>query len=136
MFPASSFGVTLPGAAGNWQTIDTRWWSPSVTMNFAGDPAVERDVTEEIASYGRQIGWLNDIVAALVQVAGKNAIKGEAAKSLKSFDEARLKIDEIKKRKRQNAIDLARQTLARLKKENGPAYRLLLQSLADDASRD
>ena len=49
----------LPFSGGNWQTIDTRWWSPNISMNFAGNPAVEREVTEDVASYGSQIGWLN-----------------------------------------------------------------------------
>ena len=60
----------FPGAGGNWQTIDTRWWSPTVSVNFAGNPAVEREVTEDVASYGRQIGWLSDIVIALVDING------------------------------------------------------------------
>jgi len=62
----------LPGAGGNWQTIDTRWWSPNVTVNYAGNPAVERDVIENVASYGKQIGWLNEIVTALVKIEGES----------------------------------------------------------------
>ena len=36
----------------------TRWWSPNISLNFAGDAGIEREVNEDVASYGRQIGWL------------------------------------------------------------------------------
>ncbi len=125
------FSVAMPGAGGNWQTIDTRWWSPNLTMNFAGDPAIEREINEEVATYGRQIGWLNDIVAALVEADGKAAI-ANSEKATQSFDKleaARRKIDAIKHRKAADAIDQARDAMARLAKADAPAYRRLLRSL-------
>ncbi len=62
--------IMFPGAAGNWQAFDARFLSPNVSVNFAGDPTVEREVTEDVASFGTQIGWLNDIVSALAAAAG------------------------------------------------------------------
>src|SRR3979409_1371477 len=99
MFPLP-FLTALPGV-GNWQTIDTRWWSPTVTMNFAGNPAVEHEVTEDVASYGRQIGWLNASAPSLVSSDGHLAIKRHpnAADSLRKLEGARRKIDAIKKRR-------------------------------------
>jgi hypothetical protein len=125
------FSVALPGAGGNWQTIDTRWWSPNLTMNFAGDPAIEREINEEVATYGRQIGWLNDIVAALVEADGKAAIaKSEkATKSFNKLETARRKIEAIKQRKAANALDEARDAMVKLAKEDAPAYRRLLRLL-------
>src|ERR1700687_924140 len=104
------FLTALPGAAGNWQNIDTRWWSPTVTMNFAGNPGVEREVTEDVASYGRQIGWLNDIVTALVAAEGQDAIKRhpKAADSLRKLAAAQHKIDAIKKRRGGNTAHTAK----------------------------
>src|SRR5258706_1224255 len=92
--------TALPGV-GHSQPIDTRWWPPTVTMNFAGNPAVEREVTEDVASYGRQIGWLNDIVTALVATEGQAAIKRDpkAADSLRKLAAAQHKIEAIKKRR-------------------------------------
>ena len=65
-FP-NPLSIMFPGAGGNFQSFD--FWSPRVSVNFAGNPAVEREVTEDVASYGSQIGWLNDIVAALAKAA-------------------------------------------------------------------
>ena len=92
----------FPVTAGNWQTIDTRWWSPTVSVNFAGNPAVEREVTEDVASYGRQIGWLGDIVLALAEAGGEEVIKRKsaAADSLIKLRQAQERIQEIKQRRK------------------------------------
>ena len=44
------FNIMFPGAGGNFQAFD--FWSPRVSVNFAGNPAVEREVNEDVASYG------------------------------------------------------------------------------------
>ena len=125
-FPFFAF----PGAGGNWQTIDTRWWSPTVSVNFAGTPSVEREVTEDVASYGRQIGWLNDIVAALAE-RERDVIKGNAraAESFAKLEAAQHKIDAIKKRRADTAVDNARNALANLAATDEAAYGQLVHSL-------
>jgi hypothetical protein len=47
------------------QRITAPWFSPSLTVNYAGDPKIEDRVVTEVASYGRQLGWLTEIVLAL-----------------------------------------------------------------------
>ena len=47
------------------QRITAPWFSPSLTVNYAGDPVVEDRVVTEVASYGRQIGWLTENRARL-----------------------------------------------------------------------
>ena len=124
----------FPGAGGNWQTIDTRWWSPTVSVNFAGNPAVEREVTEDVASYGRQIGWLSDIVIASVDIEGRDVVarKAEAADSLQKLIAAQAKIDEIKRRRKDVALANARGTLANLAASDLGAYARLARSLDPD----
>src|ERR1700704_4198222 len=114
MFPIP-FLTALPGV-GNWQTIDTRWWSPTVSVNFAGNPAVEREVTEDVASYGRQIGWRRGLARALCQASGGEVIKPKtaAANSLTKLRQAQERIDEIKARRKDTALDNARGALANL----------------------
>jgi hypothetical protein len=43
------------------------WFSPALTVNYAGDPVIENRVVTEVASYGRQIGWLTEILLALAK---------------------------------------------------------------------
>ena len=122
----------FPGAGGNWQTIDTRWWSPNVSMNFAGNPAVEREVTEDVASYGRQIGWLNEIVTALVKIEGRESVARHAADALEKLEEAQDKIKKIKKRREDTAISNARAALANLAATDKDSYSRLVRSLDAD----
>src|SRR5258708_1247001 len=46
------------------QRITAPWFSPSLTVNYAGDPAVEDRVVTEVASYGKQLGWHTEIAIA------------------------------------------------------------------------
>jgi hypothetical protein len=128
-FPFNVF----PGAGGNWQEIFTRWWSPNISLNFAGDAGVEREVNEDVASYGRQIGWLNDIVAALAK-ANPGALAGDARAegSLASLTDAMKRIDDIKKRRKASAYDTARSALAKLGTSDKAAYKRLVTSLDPD----
>ena len=61
------FNIMFPGAAGNVQSFDARAFSPTYTFNFAGNAAIEREVSEEVASYGRQIGRLGDALEVLLR---------------------------------------------------------------------
>ena len=120
------FNIMFPGAGGNLQTFD--FWSPRVSVNFAGNSAVEREVNEDVASYGSQIGWLNDIVVALADAA-PGALKTDAQDALKSLKDAMTKIDDIKQRRKLNAVDTARDALIRLGASDKDAYGRLVRSL-------
>jgi hypothetical protein len=120
----------FPGAGGNWQTIDTRWWSPNISVSFAGDPVIEREVTEDVASYGSQIGWLNDIVIALAAAAPDAIVtNADAKRALDKATKARVEIDRIKRRRKQSAIDKARDALADLGASDTAGYARLVRSL-------
>jgi hypothetical protein len=123
----------FPGAGGNWQTIDTRWWSPNISVSFAGDPGIEREVTEDVASYGSQIGWLNDIVIALA-AAAPDAVdsNAEARRALDKLAKAQVDIEKIKRRRKETAVDKARDALADLGASDKAAYGRLVRSLNPD----
>jgi hypothetical protein len=123
----------FPGAAGNWQAFDARFLSPNVSVNFAGNPMIEREVTEDVASYGTQLGWLNDIVYALAK-ASPDSVNADpdARTSLDMLDAAMAKIDKIKKRRKTDAYDSAREALAALGASDKAAYSRLVHSLDAD----
>lgn len=129
------FGLfNLPGAGGNWQEIMTRWWSPNIEVNFAGNADVERAINEDVASYGTQIGWLNEVIMAL---AATMPVDGDqkAKTALEKIREADKKIEDIIKWRKGNAMTKAREALADLKTSNAEGYRRLLQSLSSDLPR-
>jgi hypothetical protein len=121
----------FPGAGGNWQEIMTRFWSPNIAVNFAGNADVEREVNEDVASYGRQIGWLNDVVLALSANA-QFASGSDAEDALAKMKSAEEDIKKIKGRHKESALDRARDALKTLRKEDASAYRDLLRSSQRD----
>ena len=127
------FSIMFPGAAGNWQAFDAHLFSPNVSVNFAGNPMVEREVTEDVASYGTQLGWLTEIVAALA-AAAPDTIKADkdAEASYNSLMDALKKIDAIKRRRKASAYDSARDALERLGAADKRAYGRLVRSLDPD----
>ncbi|WP_373991910.1 hypothetical protein [Duganella sp. BuS-21] len=104
-----------------WQRIYSPWFSPALTFNFAGDEAVEARVVADVASYGKQIGWLNEIV--LAQLEGK-APKAEVVNKLTN---AVAKIEEIKKGKKNEAYRAAVTALDFLADSQPELYKDLVE---------
>jgi hypothetical protein len=121
--------IMFPGAGRNFQTFE--FWSPRVSVSFAGNSASEREVTEDMGSYGSQIGWLNDIVAAESGAACGEGQPGRAGRAV-NIKDAMKKIDEIKQRRKANALDTARDALANFGSADKDAYKRLVNSLDPD----
>lgn len=124
----------FPGAGGNWQEIMTRWWSPNISVNFAGNADVEREVSEDVASYGTQIGWLNEVVLVLSAALPADA-DPKAREALANIQAADEKISRIIGRRKGNAMDKAREALKELSKADVDGYRRLVSALSDDLPR-
>ena len=124
------FNIMFPGAGGNMQSFD--FWSPTISVNYAGDRVIEREVNEDVASFGSQIGWLNEIVIALAEAAPEVQSNKAAEAALKRLEAAQKKIDAIKKRRKSDAVDAARDALANLGAADKAAYGRLVRSLNPD----
>lgn len=124
----------LPGAAGNWQEIMTRWWSPNISVNFAGNADVERTINEDVASYGTQIGWLNEVVMALAHAMPVDG-DPKAKTALEKIKEADKKITDIINQRKGSAMTKAREALEDLQKSDAEGYRRLLRSLEREPRR-
>jgi hypothetical protein len=103
------------------QRITAPWFSPSVTVNYAGDAAVEDRVVTEVASYGKQLGWLTEIVIA--------SAKGQPlpSETLVRLEKAAREIDAIKAQSRASAVEAANDALDRLERDNPDQYNELLR---------
>jgi len=102
------------------QRITAPWFSPSLTVNYAGDPQVEDRVVTEVASYGRQLGWLMEITIALAK---QQALPEE---TLRRLEQASEKIEAIKKSVQGSALDEAQMALDRLERDQPEVYKRLL----------
>ena len=110
------------------QRITAPWFSPSLTVNYAGDPAIEDRVVTEVASYGKQLGWLNDIVLALAK---QQAVPKD---TLSCLEEAVEKIDVIKTQIQLSVVEAANKALDRLKLQEPDAYAKLLRERKQGAT--
>jgi hypothetical protein len=103
------------------QRITAPWFSPSLTVNYAGDPVIEDRVVTEVASYGRQLGWLTEIAIALA----KNETPPKD--TLHHLEQASRKIEAIKKEAHLSALQEANKALDRLEREQPAQYDTLLR---------
>ncbi len=125
--PFWMFRLPLSGAVN--QRITAPWFSPSLTVNYAGDSAIEDRVVTEVASYGKQLGWLNEIVLAL---ASRQSVPQETLNRLKK---AVQEIETIKKEVQPSAVDAANKALDQLKREQPDRYAELLRDRQRDGKR-
>jgi hypothetical protein len=115
------FGVFRSPLSGDVnQRITAPWFSPSLTVNYAGDPEIEDRVVTEVASYGRQLGWLMEITLALAK---QQALSGE---TLRRLEEASEEIKAIKESVHRSALDEAKRALDRLERHEPEVYKKLL----------
>jgi hypothetical protein len=108
------------------QRITAPWFSPSLTVNYAGDPIIEDRVVTEVASYGRQLGWLTEIALAL---ANKQPLPRE---TLRRLEQASRDIEAIKKDVQPSALEAASKALDRLEREQPAQYERLLRERRGD----
>jgi hypothetical protein len=115
----------LPWSGPVTQDLLDHWFSPAVTYNFAGDATIEKQVVESVASYGRQIGWLNEVVLALAD--GKTPPPA----TVERMRQAAQQVEALKAIHTSSAFADATDALARLKKESPGSYDQLLLTLIE-----
>jgi hypothetical protein len=103
------------------QRITAPWFSPSVTVNYAGDPEVEDRVVTEVASYGKQLGWLTEITIALAR---RQPVPEE---TLVRLEKAAKDIAAIKEQVGVSAVEAANDALDRLERHDPTQYHNLLR---------
>jgi hypothetical protein len=103
------------------QRITAPWFSPSLTINYAGDPAVEDRVVTEVASYGKQLGWLTEITIALARM------QPVPEETLSRLEKAAKDIAAIKEQVGASTVDAANDALDRLERHDPDQYHALLR---------
>lgn len=96
----------------------TNWFSPQVELNFSGNKNIEAAVISEVASYGKQLGILNDAVLAL---AGDNDHP-----AIQRLSEITAQIEKVKDRCKADQKSVAKEQLDRLLKNDPEALKELL----------
>jgi hypothetical protein len=114
-----SIDAPLSGDVSQW----FRLFSPTI-VNGEGDPALEREIVEDVATYGKQIGEITDVVLALA--AQSKLPETQALAELKTIAVA---VAAKKAEYRKNALEHARKAMDDLREHDPEGYALLLAGL-------
>jgi uncharacterized protein YdcH (DUF465 family) len=106
----------------------SNFFSPSYTINFAGKWPVEERIVSNVASYGKQLGWLSEIVLELTK--GKEFPGDTLAKLKRAVGH----IEQIKAEHTRSAEEDARDALERLKQEDPDQFRRIISKLSHELS--
>ncbi len=98
------------------------WFSPTIEVSYAGNQAIERDVVENVASFGKQLGIVIDAVVAL---AGD-----DKANELKALKDLKNEVDTVKARHKRDIKRDAEAAIERLAKLDEPALKTLIRRYA------
>jgi hypothetical protein len=104
----------------------------NISTTRAGDPELERRITQEVASYGRQLGTVLDAVDALIRHQRGETLPPDDERALDVLQELRAQVEELKAH---NATESAERVideverLARRPQENAATLRRLRAAL-------
>lgn len=111
------------------QDIAAEWFRSAIKPG-AGDPELERAIFERV-SYGKQLGILTDVLAALTQP--QNLSATETASIQQSLQTLKDDITAVKQEHRQQAQDVALKqavsTLENLIQTNRPEFDRIVQTI-------
>src|SRR5688572_2692710 len=115
----SPVDAPLSGDVSQWFKI----FSPTI-VNGEGDPVLEREIVEDVATYGKQIGEITDVVLALAAHA-----KLPDNQALAELKDVAAKVAQKKAEYRQGVLERARKAMDELREHDPEGYALLLAGL-------
>jgi hypothetical protein len=116
--PAST-DTPLSGDVSQWFRI----FSPTI-VNGQGDPVLEREIVENVATYGKQIGEITDVVLALAAHA-----KLPENQALAELKDIAARVAQKKAEYREGVLERARKAMDELREHDPEGYALLLAGL-------
>ena len=99
-------------------------WFPTV-INYQGDPVIERRITEEVASFGKQLGIISE---ALLEIADRSG-----QKQIDRLRRIVSDIDELKARQHVSLTEATRDSFEALARDDPDRARVLADDLVDMA---
>jgi len=120
------FNLFAPGNLN--QPILPGWSFGNISVNYAGNVEIEKDVVEKVASFGKQLGIITEAVLALADGKPKND------KAIVRLREIAAKIEELKNQNKASLADQAREALVRLEKAEPATARRIAAQFAKPSS--
>lgn len=125
--PLFNFSPRFPWSGDVNQDIEPRvnWFFSGIAPQ-AGVASLERHIALDVASYGKQLSALTDVVQALLASPAASKVPSAVRQR---FDELRGKIEQAKHDQRADYAQAAERALERLQAADANAYRRLLAGL-------
>ena len=125
MWPFSLF------APGNLtQPILPGWSFGNVSVNYAGNADIEKEVVEKVASYGKQLGVITDVV---LELAGDKPPKGEHP--LAQLREIAAKVRKVKEEHKRSLSEQASDAMEKLARSDEAEAQRIAREYAGKTSR-
>jgi hypothetical protein len=123
LFP--QFRLPAPGSFVQPIAPVTTWFSPTIEVNYMGNPEIEREIVTEVAGYGSQLGSLID---AVIEIAD-----GKGGPAMQKLYELKNDVDSVKDRHRGDDAGRARMALAALARSDPAALREVVAEFSGPA---
>lgn len=121
---APQFQFPFSGSVAQRIDPDTRWFFAGIEPR-AGNGALEQKIHEDIASYGRQLGLMAEVLLGL---AGSDKVTaGQAAKSLARLEEIQDQVEALKQQEHAATVEGAARALEKLAASDPAALAALIR---------
>ncbi|GJE61030.1 hypothetical protein [Methylobacterium trifolii] len=127
-FPVSAPWPSFSPLFGDVTQAFAPFLNQQVSVTYAGNPAIEREVVSDVASFGRQIGLLTDAVLVLAH--------GRDEEEIKALRKVAERVAKVKDRRKADAAVEARDALDALAKVDARALDRLLRTYPAPKPRD
>lgn len=121
------------------------WWIRSLSQQTgfininavaSGDPGLERRIVEEVASYGRQLGWIVDAMEVLVARVDRAELSAGEAAALEQVEDLARRVGEVKGEPRSTRavraeVDRTIADVQALRDRDASAYREIVARLTE-----
>jgi hypothetical protein len=119
-----------------WQFQPQVFYGPVTYQDMqSADIGLEKEIVERVASYGRQLGRIGDVLQVLIDSSLRDArLNPSQRRALDDFAQLRRDIDTLRRKRAgvdDAAIERLRRSLAELKERDGAEYERVKKRLRD-----
>jgi hypothetical protein len=101
----SMFGIRAPLSGNVTQDISPSIGLVNINATQSGDPELERRIITQVASYGRQLGWLLEAVDVLARQQSRRGLDAADIRALDQIDKLAERIAAVKEQKAVGHVD-------------------------------
>jgi hypothetical protein len=143
--PANAAGARGPLSGDVTQAFEASWFRSlgdqlgfiNINTARAGDPELERRITEQVASYGRQLGRVLDALDVLIRRQDRSDLSEDARRALDQLQEMRGEIEAMKATAAADKVDRLVAGVRELRRDpdaNRDSLRRLREALDEGGS--